>query len=109
MKRNIHYPTFNFLCGTNIDNLIAFKNTSDFKHYRSKCKLKYGTDFYSPKNSSEAFEIFQKYRVGTKYWKVKKGQTHNLLAIIQDLSQLHLRKGLKLSHFRIQIKDYRTL
>ena len=71
MKRNIYYPTFNFLCGTKIDNLIAFKNTSDFKHYRSKCKLNYETDFYSPKNSSEAFEIFQKYRIGTIYWKVK--------------------------------------
>ena len=69
MKRKTYYPTFNFLCGTKIDNLVAFKNTSDFKHYRSKCKLNYETDFYSPKNSSEAFEIFQKYRIGTIYWK----------------------------------------
>ena len=94
MKRNIHYPTFNFLCGIKIDNLVAFKNTSDFKHYRSKCKLKYGTDFYSPKNSSEAFEIFQKYRVGTKYWKVKNSQTHNLWVIIRTLTHEGVFSGI---------------
>ena len=79
MKRKIsdYRPMMNFLCGTKIDNLIAFENTSDFKNYRSKCKLNYETDFYSPKNSSEAFEIFQKYRKGTKYRKLlAEGQTH---------------------------------
>ena len=66
MKRKIYRPTLNFLCGTKIDNLKAFKNTSEFKNYRSKCKLTYGTNFYSPKNKSEAFEIFKKYGMGGK-------------------------------------------
>ena len=54
-----------FLCGSNIDDLIDFENTSDTKNYRSICELKYGKSFYSPKNTLEAFEIFKKYRKRT--------------------------------------------
>ena len=61
-KRNIHRPTLHFLCGTDIDNLMAFEKTSDFKNYRSKCKSEFGAEFFSPKNSSEALIIFEKYR-----------------------------------------------
>ena len=60
----INRPKMHFLCGSKIDDLMIFTNTSDDKNYRSTCEVKYGSSFYSPKNTSEAFEIFQKYREG---------------------------------------------
>ena len=64
LKSKINRPRMHFLCGSKIDDLIVFTNTSDDKNYRSTCKMKYGRTFYSPKNTSEAYEIFQKYREG---------------------------------------------
>ena len=64
-KSKIYRPMMHFFCGSEINNLTFFKDRSDNKHYQSACKMKYGTAFYSPKNTSEAFKIFQKYRKGT--------------------------------------------
>ena len=61
-ESNINRPTLHFLCGNTIDNLTIFDKTSDFKNHSSKCLNDYGTDFYSPENSVEALEIFEKYR-----------------------------------------------
>ena len=65
LKSGINRPMMHFLCGSKIDDLLVFSSTSDYKNYHSKCKLNYGATFYSPKNSSEALEIFRKYREGT--------------------------------------------
>ena len=56
-----------FFCGSEINNLTYFKERPYNKNYQSICKLKYRTTFYSPKNTSEAFEIFEKYRQGAYF------------------------------------------